>query len=133
MKYILDTHSFLWSIFDTSKLPANIREVLSNTDNDIYVSSITFWEISLKYSIGKLSLENIQPEKLPKTARKSGFEILPIDEIITSSFYKLPKYGHTDPFDRLLIWQAINLNYTVISKDSAFDNYVKNGLKVLWD
>jgi PIN domain nuclease of toxin-antitoxin system len=90
------------------------------------------WEISLKYSIGKLTLENVLPEDLPFYARQSGFEIINIDDHIASSFYKLPKYEHADPFDRMLIWQAICLNMIIITKDAKFDQYSSNGLKTIW-
>ena len=132
MKYLIDTHVLLWSILDTSKLSEKAYTILSDIENDIFVSSITFWEISLKYSLGKLSLENIYPDELPEYTLKSGYEILNLDEHITSSFYKLPNYGHSDPFDRLLIWQAISNNFTIISKDSQFYQYSKDGLKIIW-
>jgi PIN domain nuclease of toxin-antitoxin system len=132
MKYLLDTHTFLWSLFESSKLSKSVSEIIINNKNDIYVSTISFWEISLKYSIGKLTLKNVMPEELPDYAKKSGFEITNIDETIASSFHKLPKYEHSDPFDRLLIWQAINMEMIFITKDSKFDSYLNDGLKILW-
>ncbi len=132
MKYLLDTHTFLWSIFDPQKLPGKVARTIEKIENDVYVSTITFWEISLKYSIGKLNLKNVTPDELPFYAAESGFEVINIDEKIVSSFYRLTKYGHGDPFDRMLIWQAINEGLTMISKDSMFDEYKKDGLKLLW-
>ncbi len=61
MKYLIDTHVLLWSLFDTSKLSKKVYGILLDIENEIYVSNITFWEISLKYGIGKLSLKNILP------------------------------------------------------------------------
>lgn len=112
MKCLLDTHTFLWTLFDPAKLSKNASSYIVNDKNEIYISTISFWEISLKYSIGKLSLENILPDELPLYAKKSGFEIANIDESIVCSFYKLPKHEHCDPFDRSLVWQAINSNMT---------------------
>lgn len=132
MKYLLDTHVFLWSLFDTSKLTKSIKEILLNEQNDIYVSTISFWEISLKFSIGKLNLQNIQPEELPDYSIKSGFEILNIDEFIASSFHQLPRLSHSDPFDRMLIWQSITSNMTILSKDEKFKDYISHGLKLFW-
>ncbi len=132
MNYLIDTHVLLWSLFDTSKLSKKVYDILSNVENDIFVSSITFWEISLKYSIGKIELENIFPDELPEYTLKAGYKIINPNEKITSSFYKLPNYGHGDPFDKLLIWQAICENFTMVSKDSKFKQYEKNGLRTVW-
>jgi len=132
MKYILDTHTFLWSLFDTTKLPRPVIDILLNEANDIYVSTITFWEISLKYSIGKLSLNNVLPDDLPAYSKKSGFEIISFDDKIASSFYKLPRVEHFDPIDRLLIWQAINSDMIIITKDDKFKEYIQYGLRIFW-
>jgi len=132
MKCIIDTHVLLWSLFNSSLLSEKASEIILNDKNDIYVSIISFWEISLKYNIGKISLKNVLPDELPQYVKKSGFEILNIDEEIVSTFYKLPKISHSDPFDRLIIWQTIQKNMTLISKDSEFNRYNKYGLKVLW-
>jgi len=132
MKYLLDTHVLLWSLFDTSKLSKSVKEIILNDQNDIYVSTISFWEISLKFSIGKLNLENIRPDELPSYMIKSGFEILNFDEFIASSFHKLPRLTHFDSFDRMLIWQSINSDMTIISKDEKFKEYLSHGLKLFW-
>ena len=132
MKYLLDTHVFLWSLFDTSKLTKSIKETILNEQNDIYVSTISFWEISLKFSIGKLTLQNIQPEELPSYSIKSGFEILKFDEFVDSSFHKLPRLSHSDPFDRMLIWQSITSDMTILSKDEKFKDYISHGVKLFW-
>ena len=132
MKYLLDTHVFLWSLFETSKLTKSVKGIILNEQNDIYVSTISFWEISLKFSIGKLNLQNIQPEELPSYSIKSGFEILNLDEFIASSFHKLPRLSHSDPFDRMLIWQSIASDMTIISKDEKFKDYLSYGVKLFW-
>jgi PIN domain nuclease of toxin-antitoxin system len=130
--YIDDTHSFLWSIFESNRLSEPVRSILSNSENNIYVSSATFWEISLKFSLGKLELENYTPEKLPALAKKMGFITLAIEPEEAASFYCLPKTAHKDPFDRMLIWQAISKNLVLLSKDSQFEHYSQYGLKTLW-
>ena len=107
MNIILDTHVFLWSLFATGKLSkAVIREVKS-TNNDVAVSVVTFWEISLKYALGKLELTGVKPEELPDFAAQMNLEILPITAAEASTFHKLPRLSHKDPFDRIIIWQAI--------------------------
>ena len=132
MKYLLDTHSFLWVLFDDEKLSAKVKEIVSDLGNEIYISVITYWEISLKYSIGKLELEGVNPDELPIMAQEIGIETLEISKEETSSFYKLPKIKHKDPFDRLIIWQAIKRNIILISNDGEMNNYKKFGLQLLW-
>ena len=130
MKYLLDTHTFLWSLFSPDKLSSSSFDLLSDAKNDIYLSIVTLWEISLKYNLGKLDLQNVTPGELPDLAKKSGFEILNLNEYDVSSFYKLPKLSHKDPFGRLLIWQAVQNNFTIISKDESFQDYLNFGLTV---
>ena len=132
MKYLLDTHVLLWTLFDSSKFPKSVKDVIIDNQNEIYVSSISFWEISIKYAAGKLNLENIRPEDLPVYSKKSGFEILNLDESIASSFHKLPRISHFDPFDRMLIWQSIKAEMTIISKDEKFKEYLSYGVKLFW-
>ncbi len=64
MKYLLDTHTLLWVLFEDEKLSKTAQEIIRSPENEIYVSLITYWEIALKYSIGKLELENITPEEI---------------------------------------------------------------------
>ena len=132
MNYLLDTHTFLWAIFDSQKLSDNAKEAILNPGNSIYISLITFWEISLKYSLGKLGLENITPEELPAISREAGFETLKLTEKEVSSFHNLPRTNHKDPFDRLIIWQAINNDLILLSKDIMFPEYRESGLRVIW-
>ncbi len=132
MKYLPDTHTFLWTLFDDGNLPDRSKDILADGDNEIYVSVITYWEISLKYSIGKLELEGVRPDDLPKKAGEIDIICLNVSEDEVSSFYNLPKIKHKDPFDRLIIWQAIKRGMTLISKDKLFKDYKKFGLKTLW-
>ncbi len=132
MNYLLDTHTFLWAIFESQKLSQTAKEIIIKPENSIYVSLITFWEISLKYSLGKLELRNISPEDLPSISKESGFETLELSEKEVSSFHKLPRLHNKDPFDRLLIWQAINNNLIMISKDNQLSDYMQAGLRIIW-
>jgi PIN domain nuclease of toxin-antitoxin system len=93
---------------------------------------VSFWEISLKYATGKLELRGVVPDDFPAIVRQSGFDILPIAETDAATFHRLPRRGHKDPFDRLIIWQAISRKLTLLSQDSAFDDYRMLGLKVVW-
>jgi PIN domain nuclease of toxin-antitoxin system len=75
MTYLLDTHIFLWALFNPRKLKKIVRKILLDPENRICVSVITFLEISLKYSLGKLELQNIKPEELVGITEETGFEI----------------------------------------------------------
>ena len=132
MNILLDTHVFLWSLFTTDKLSkAVIREVKS-PNNDVAVSVVTFWEISLKYALGKLELIGVNPEELPDFATQMNLEILPITAAEASTFHKLPRLSHKDPFDRIIIWQAIQRKMTLVSKDRDFKAYHRFGLRTFW-
>lgn len=130
--YLLDTHIFLWTVFNTKNLGNEARSIILDLDNVIYISSITFWEISLKFSTGKLDLENCTPEQLVSIAEQLNFIMLLLSPDESASFYRLPKLEHKAPFDRMLIWQSITNNLTLISKDSKFERYNQYGLKTVW-
>ena len=70
MKYLLDTHTFLWILFEDEQLSEKAADVIRNPENDIYVSVITYWEISLKYAIQKLELRGISPDELPEKPKE---------------------------------------------------------------
>jgi len=132
MNLLLDTHTLLWSLFDHNQISKTAHECIISVDNVVYVSIISFWEIAIKYNIGKLSLKNVLPDELPHYAEKAGFEILEITPSEVSTFYKLPKIKHKDPFDRLIIWQCIRNNITMITKDKEISEYLEYGLKIIW-
>jgi PIN domain nuclease of toxin-antitoxin system len=131
MKVMIDTNILLFVLFDDSNLTKHETEILEDPANEIIVSSISLFEISLKYSINKLHLHNITPEKLPDVLHKSGYIIENIDYMTFSTYYKLPANIHKDPFDRLLIWEAIRKGYSLLSRDSEFRQYEKYGLKII--
>lgn len=132
MNYLLDTHAFLWAMLDHSRLSGTVSSVILNPDNEIYISVISFWEIALKFNIGKLSLQGVTPEELPLYAGKAGFEILGITPEEASTFYQLPRLKHNDPFDRLIIWQCIKNSICLVTKDNEMNNYAHYGLKTIW-
>lgn len=132
MKYIIDTHILLWLIFDPEKIDAKKLELLKDPKNAVYVSNISFWEIALKYGLGKLELQGLNPDELPDVAKQMGIEIHTIDTKSMSSIYKLPTIAeHKDPFDRLIINDCIHNGYTLVSYDSKFKQHESIGLKIL--
>ena len=132
MNYLLDTHAFLWAAFSPRKLSRRAREAIVDPDNEILVSVVTFWEISLKFGLGKIELEGIAPEDLPDVARRMGCEVLDLDAEDAASFHKLPRAGHKDPFARMLVYQAIRRHKRLISRDAALAVYAPQGLELLW-
>ena len=130
MKYIVDTHILLWSILDSGKLSENVIQTYAQAD-EIQASNINFWEISLKYRLGKLDLGNLTPHDIYIAAIKSNYKIICIDAQTTASIYKFPLDKHKDPLDRMVIWYAIQNDTTLISRDSLFDQYKIEGLEII--
>ncbi len=129
-KYIVDTHVLLWTLLDPDRLSEKIVQTYQQAD-EIQVSNINFWEISLKYKLGKLDLGDLTPDDLLVAAKESHFKIIEIDSKIMATMYKLPLGKHKDPFDRILIWYAIQNNIPLISKDGLFRQYQDTGLKIV--
>jgi len=130
MRFLLDTHCFLWAGFKPEKLSRQASEVICNPENDVFVSVVTFWEVALKYALGKIELTGIEPDELHSLAEEMGFDILTMGPEEAVSFYRLPRLPHKDPFDRMIIWQAIRHKMILISKDRSFKEYQKYGLKL---
>src|SRR5690606_7163240 len=104
---LLDSHTLLWAILDRKKLSSKVITILEDPTDEIFVSAVTFREISLKYSLGKLDLSDILPEDLPKLTEEIGFSFLPLLPVESAGYHNLRADWHRDPFDRMLIWQAI--------------------------
>jgi PIN domain nuclease of toxin-antitoxin system len=132
MKYLLDTHIFPWTLFQPEKLKANTSKIIKNPENSIYISTITFWEISLKYSLKKLEIEGVLPEALPEYAEEMNYLPLSFSAQDAATFYQLPRHSHKDPFDRMIIWQAIRNKLMLISKDRKMPDYQAHGLSLLF-
>jgi len=133
MKCLIDTHTFIWAISDTDKLSKTTLNLIKSTDNDVFVSVVSFWEIALKTSIKKFFIDGIVTSDLPEYARKMDFRILELKARETCTFANLSlKDNHKDPFDRMIIWQAITENIALISKDKMFDQYKDDGLRLIW-
>jgi PIN domain nuclease of toxin-antitoxin system len=131
MNYLLDTHILIWALISPKKLKINIRTVLTDGSNNIFVSSVSFWEIAMKYATGKLELDNAIPEDFIEISQQSGFLIKNLTPEEAATYYQLKATHHKDPFDRMLIWQAMHNNYTMISDDKMVMLYKADGLKLL--
>lgn len=132
MSFLLDSHTLIWAIVDRKKLSSRVIAILEDPTNEIFVSAVTFWEISLKYSLGKLDLSDILPEDLPKLTEEIGFSFLPLLPVESAGYHNLRADWNRDPFDRMLIWQAIKNNLALLSKDKNIALYRSVGLKLIW-
>ncbi len=122
MKLLLDTHIFLWFISGSAQLSASFRESIQNPDNEVYLSVVSLWECIIKYQLGKLPLPESPEIYLPKQRERHRIDSLTVDELSVAQLIKLPSL-HRDPFDRLLICQALQHNLIIVTADAAVMAY----------
>lgn len=129
MNYLLDTHILIWARLDQKKLTKAHKVILESATDKKFISAISVWEISLKYSIGKLELGGLTPDEFIAGLHKLGIKVIaPMTEQY-SSFYLLPTINtHKDPFDRMIIWHSIESGLTLISSDKQISEYKIRGL-----
>lgn len=118
---LLDTHILIWYFQENNQLNSDIVNLLEDCNNTLYFSMISLWEISIKMNIGKLKLDASFSDLLT-FLKKFKINILPITILDIEYYLNLPLH-HRDPFDRILVAQAINNQLILISCDPAFDNY----------
>ncbi|MCY3867984.1 MAG: type II toxin-antitoxin system VapC family toxin [Gemmatimonadetes bacterium] len=128
MRLLLDTHSFLWYIEDDDRLSQRAEQMISNIDNEVLLSIGSLWEIAIKYGIGKLSLSRAFSEFIPEQLLINQIDVLPISLPHLARYTELP-FHHRDPFDRLIIAQAMVENIPVVSRDRPFQEY---SIDVIW-
>jgi PIN domain nuclease of toxin-antitoxin system len=126
MSVLLDTHAFLWWCEDSPELSATALKAIES--NDCLVSMASFWEMSIKVSLGKLRLPKPVERYLPEQMSMNGFETLAIKFRHVAGTADLP-WHHRDPFDRLLVAQAMEEKVSIVSRDAQFDAY---GLTRIW-
>src|SRR5665213_1040942 len=122
MKLLLDTHTVLWFVGNDSQLSAAARENIENPAHEKFVSAASLWEIALKLSLEKLKLPLPFDEVFPRQLEVNGFELLPISCAQLNVLAGLP-FHHRDPFDRLLIAQAVADRMIIVTRDQAFSKY----------
>ncbi|NUO00234.1 MAG: type II toxin-antitoxin system VapC family toxin [Saprospiraceae bacterium] len=132
-KYLLDSHVLLWSVFEVGKIPKQVQDIIKSPENVVFVSSVSLWEISLKYRLGKLDFFNFDPVNLPQICSQMQYELLPLESVAASSDHMLKSNVHKDPFDRMLIRQAIQQGLTLLSADALVEQYTVEGLQVFWE
>ena len=132
MNCLLDTCTFLWTVSHSENLSQKAIATIKNPKNEIFVSAVSFWEISIKTRIKKIDLDTIEPEDLIALAEKMDFQFISLTPEEAITYHRLKEETHKDPFDRILIWQSISRNMTLISKDREFYKFIPHGLKLIW-
>jgi PIN domain nuclease of toxin-antitoxin system len=127
-RLLLDTHAFLWWTNDAPELSEAARQAISKADNECFLSVVSCWEMAIKSSLGKLSLSKPVERFVLDQVTENGFLMLNIELRHAAKVESLP-YHHRDPFDRLLIGQAISDDLTLVSADRMLLHY---GVKLIW-
>lgn len=128
MKILLDTCTFLWLIKGSKELSPKAVEVFEDPKNEVYLSSVSAWEINVKYSLGRLSLP-VSPDRfIPKERKRHLITSLELSEQDTLHLCRLPA-PHKDPFDRMLVCQAIECSLTILTPDPLVTQYP---IRSLW-
>jgi len=128
MIYLIDTHILIWYAENDSKLSQNTIDIISNLENQVYVSHASLWEITIKKGLEKLDY----PDSISQMSyflNSNLFSVLGFDFSHYNRYLELPLY-HNDPFDRMLISQAQAENFTIITQDEKFRNY---DVSVVWN
>ena len=128
MRLLLDTHAFLWWVGASPKLSRRAKAAMARATNQCLVSVASGWEIAIKVSLGQLRIDAAIDRFLPEQLALNGFSPLAIDFKHTARVARLP-FHHRDPFDRLLVAQALEEELTVVTADPVFAQY---GVKRLW-
>ena len=128
MRLLLDTHALYWYIAGDQKLSGSAQSLIQEASNEVLISPASYWEIAIKVSIGKWELNRTYEEFIDLALNQYDFQILPLLPVHTARLIRLP-FHHKDPFDRLLVAQALVENVPIIGVDSQLDAY---GVQRLW-
>ncbi len=128
MKLLLDSHSFVWWRDEPRRLSTTAFNEISNPSNDVFLSVITVWELQIKISLGKFKVKGNLKNAVKDERQNNGFQILPVELAHALQLKNLPPH-HKDPFDRLLISQAVVEGMTLITSEAEFSKYQVN---LLW-
>lgn len=122
MRLLIDTHIFIWWNGDSTQLTPQIRALCENKDNSLILSTASIWEMQIKSQLGKISFNQPLSEVIKSQQRANGLEILPITPEHIYAVQNLPLH-HKDPFDRIIISQAIIENIILVTVDEAIKRY----------
>ena len=127
MKVLLDTCTFLWIAADAPELSQKAREIFQSPENEVYLSSVSAWEIAVKHDLGRLPLPEKPATYVPNLREIHAIEPLTLDEEAALHVVRLPDL-HRDPFDRMLICQAIVLGMVLLTPDELVTQYPARSL-----
>lgn len=122
MRILLDTCTFLWLVTDEPALSDSAREAFTDIENEVYLSAVSTWEIAVKYALGRLSLPVPPAQYVPDQRTRHEIAFLPLHEEATLSLKRLPRI-HKDPFDRMLICQALVHELVILTPDPLISQY----------
>ncbi len=128
MKYLLDTHTFLWWNLEDPQLSLTAREIISNGNNEIFLSAASAWEIAIKAAKGRLILPDEPAKYIAERMNLYRFQSLPVQVSHACLVYQLPPH-HNDPFDRLLIAQSQSESLPLLTGDTEISRYE---VEVIW-
>ncbi|EIJ43246.1 hypothetical protein BegalDRAFT_2395 [Beggiatoa alba B18LD] len=128
MDILLDTHAFLWLTYDAPELSEQAKILFRDVNNNIYFSVVSAWEISVKYQLGKLPLPKLPMDFIEEQRNIYNITTLDLNESSIRYLLTLPNY-HKDPFDRMLICQALTHDLTLLTTDSFIRQYP---VKTIW-
>lgn len=128
MRFLLDTHTLLWWLFDDPRLSGTVREIVADAGNEIVVSSATAWEISTKHRLGKLPAAKQLVQDIAGWVERAGFGELPATIRHAQRAGSWP-HAHRDPFDRMLAAQSALEELPLISRDSELEAF---GIRLVW-
>jgi PIN domain nuclease of toxin-antitoxin system len=128
VRYLLDTGVWIWSVSRVERLNSRSREILSSSKEEIYLSAATSWEVSIKMRLGKLHFPGSPAECVPAFAARQSLRLLPVNHNHALGVYDLPLH-HRDPFDRLIISQALAEDMTILTADRIFRKYP---VQIVW-
>ena len=122
MRLLLDTCSFLWWCTGSASVPRRVRDQVADPENEVWLSVVSCWEIALKHALGKLVLPEPPELFIPEARRKLGLDTLPLEEGSPLHLNRLPPI-HRDPFDRMLVCQAIEHGLALVTPDPEIRQY----------
>jgi PIN domain nuclease of toxin-antitoxin system len=122
MKFLLDTHTFLWFVNDNPRLSDQLKDLIEDENNASYLSLASLWEMSIKYSLGKLKFDTSYEEFIEEEVVQTNLNLLDIKLHHLNVLATLPLH-HRDPFDRLIIAQSIIEELPIMTVDPAFAQY----------
>ena len=128
MRVLLDTHAFLWWVADSPKLSSDAREIIANEQNEPIFSAVSAWEIAIKVGTGKLELPDSPEKFVTEQISRNALEVLPVHLRHALGVNVLPDH-HRDPFDRLLIAQAMTENVAILTADPVIMKY---SIQAVW-